>query len=92
MQNAFDQESIRKTLQHGIDTGRWRLEDLDRPAPATHILLREVARHPDPNMRILSSKPHRNLLREGSQPVRVEAAPAPRDFAEPGEEHDPYDF
>ena len=63
MQLAFDVESIRTTLQHGIDTGRWRLEDLDRPAPATHILMREVARHPDPNMRILSNKPHRNLLR-----------------------------
>jgi hypothetical protein len=54
--------------------------------------MREVARHPDPNMRILSNKPHRNLLREVSQPERVEAAPAPRDFAEPVEEHDPYDF
>ena len=63
MQHAFDQDLIRKTLQHGVDTGRWRLEDLDRPAPATHILLREVARHPDPNMRILSNNPHRTLLR-----------------------------
>ena len=92
MQQAFDLDSIRKTLQHGIDTDRWRLEDLDRPAPATHILMREVAQHPDPNMRILSNKPHRNLLREVPQPERVEAAPAPRDFVEPDEEHDPYDF
>ena len=92
MQIAFDLESIRNTLQHGVDTGRWRLEDLDRPAPATEILLREVAKHPDASMRILSGKPHRNLLREVASPERVKAAPAPRDFAESANENDPYDF
>jgi hypothetical protein len=92
MRLAFDLESIRQTLQKGIDNGHWTLEDLDRPAPGTHLLMREVARHPDPAARILSGKPHRNLLREVAQAERVEAAPAPRDFAMPAEEPNPYDF
>ena len=92
MRSAFDLQEIRKTLQQGIDSGRWTLEDLDRPAPGTLLLQRETEKHPDSNVRILSGKPFRNLLREVAQPERVEAAPSARDFAPPSDPQPNYDF
>ena len=85
MRLACDPVSVRKTLQHGVDAGYWTVEHLDRPSLGSEIFLAELSRNPDPNLRILAKRPHRNLLRESVPQERIEAGPSPRDFADTNE-------
>ena len=75
--------SIRKTLQDGVEKGYWRLEDLDRDSPGLQLLKNEMQMHRVYELRDHQFPEHRNLLRD-YHPEAVQAAPDPRDFAEPG--------
>lgn len=77
----FNPHTVRKLLQRGIDNGWWTLEHLDHPSDGYCRLQAEVSRHTIVELRQMTLKPHRNLLREQQIVARVEAAPSPRDFA-----------
>ena len=71
---------VQKQLQDGIAKGYWTLEQLDKPSAGwianTRVDLRTF---PDGYQGI----EHRNLLRD-YHPESVQAAPDPKDFAQPG--------
>ena len=73
-------KAIQEQLQDGIAKGYWTLEQLDKPSAGwvanTRVDLRSF---PDGYQGVQ----HRNLLRD-YHPEQVQAAPDPRDFAEPG--------
>ena len=72
--------AVQKQLQDGIAKGYWTLENLDQPSPGWVANTRVDKRtFPDGYQGIQ----HRNLLRD-YHPEAVQAAPDPRDFAEPG--------
>ena len=88
----FDPATVRTLLQRGIDNGWWTLEHLDHPSDGYCRLQAELSRHRIPELRQMSLKPHRNLLREQQIVERVEAAPSPRDFSPITETHPEFDF
>ena len=59
----FDPATVRTLLQRGIDNGWWTLEHLDHPSDGYCRLEAELRRHSIPELRQMSLKPHRNLLR-----------------------------
>ena len=73
-------KAIQEQLQDGIAKGYWTLEQLDKPSAGwvanTRVDLRTF---PDGYQGI----EHRNLLRD-YHPESVQAAPDPKDFAQPG--------
>ena len=72
--------AMQEQLQDGIAKGYWTLENLDQPSPGWVANTRVDKRtFPDGYQGIQ----HRNLLRD-YHPEAVQAAPDPRDFAEPG--------
>ena len=88
----FEPATVRKLLQRGIDNGWWTLEHLDHPTDGYHRLEVELERHTIVELRQMSLKPYRNLLRERQIVERVEASPSLRDFS-PITETDPeFDF
>ena len=89
----FDPATVRTLLQRGIDNGWWTLEHLDHPSDGYCRLQAELARHRIPELRQMSLKPHRNMLRDLQAPERVEASPSPRDFTPPSNKiPDEFDF
>ena len=88
----FDPATVRVLLQRGIDNGWWRLEHLDHPSDGYSRLQAELSRHRIPELRQMSLKPHRNLLRDQQIVERVEAAPSPRDFSPITETPFEFDF
>ena len=68
MKPLYDATTVMLTLRDGINKGYWTLEDLDVPPPGY----------------IGTPENFRNLLRDDFHPEAVQAAPDPRDFAEPG--------
>lgn len=68
MKPLYDATTVMLTLRDGINKGYWTLEDLDVPPPGY----------------IGTPENFRNLLRDDYHPEQVQAAPDPRDFAEPG--------
>ena len=68
MKPLYDVTTVMLTLRDGITKGYWTLEDLDVPPPGY----------------IGTPENFRNLLRDDYHPEAVQAAPDPRDFAEPG--------
>jgi hypothetical protein len=61
MNEAFDLTHVRKTLQRGLASGLWTLENLDQEAPGSAHNRRCWAKHP--MNRAFKIKPHVNLLR-----------------------------
>ena len=61
MNEAFDLTSVRKTLQSGLASGLWTMENLDQEAPSSALNRRCCAKHP--MNRAFKIKPHVNLLR-----------------------------
>jgi hypothetical protein len=88
----FDPATVRTLLQRGIDNGWWTLEHLDHPSDGYCRLQAELSRHCIPELRQMSLKPYRNLLREQQIVERVEAAPSPRDFSPITETPAEFDF
>jgi hypothetical protein len=88
----FDPATVRTLLQRGIDNGWWTLEHLDHPSDGYCRLQAELNRHCIPELRQMSLKPYRNLLREQQIVERVEAAPSPRDFSPITETPAEFDF
>jgi len=88
----FDPATVRVLLQRGIDNGWWTLEHLDHPSDGYCRLQVELSRHSIPELRQMSLKPYRNLLREQQIVERVEAAPSPRDFSPITETPSEFDF
>ena len=61
MNEAFDVASVRRTLQRGLTSGLWTIENLDHEAPSSALNRRAWAKHP--MNRAFKIKPHVNLLR-----------------------------
>jgi hypothetical protein len=74
MNKAFDQATVRLTLQRGLTAGHWSLDDLDQPSQGWTYTQQQAQR-----IHGFTHPPHRNLLRddipaEAVQPIN------PRDF------------
>ena len=67
MNEAFDLASVRKTLQRGLASGLWTLENLDQEAPTSAYNRRVWAKHP--MNKAFKIKPHINLLRDTPESV-----------------------
>jgi hypothetical protein len=61
LEEAFDLSSVRRTLQRGLNSALWTIENLDQEAPASAYNRRVWARHP--MNKAFKIKPHVNLLR-----------------------------
>ena len=61
MNEAFDLASVRRTLQRGVASGLWTIENLDQEAPSSALNRRCWAKHP--MNKAFKIKPHVNLLR-----------------------------
>jgi len=61
MDEAFDLSSVRRTLQRGLASGLWTMENLDEEAPSSALNRRCWAKHP--MNKAFKIKPHVNLLR-----------------------------
>jgi len=83
MRSAFDPESVRRTLEDGLKKGYWTIEHLDHPPLGSEILMNDLSKSPDPNLRILANKPHRNLLRDYAYAELSEDSPAAEDSFDP---------
>ena len=74
MNPAFDQASVCRTLQHGINAGHWSLDDLDKPSQGWLYTQQQARR-----IHGITHPPHCNLLRD--QPPAEAVQPiSPRDF------------
>ena len=73
-------KAIQEQLQDGIAKGYWTLEQLDKPSAGWIANTRVDLRNFPDGYRGIE---HRNLLRD-YHPESVQAAPDPKDFAEPG--------
>ena len=71
---------VQKQLQDGIAKGYWTLEQLDKPSAGWIANTRVDLRNFPDGYRGIE---HRNLLRD-YHPESVQAAPDPKDFAQPG--------
>ena len=81
MKQAFDQNSIRLTLQKAIQAGHFTLDDLDTPSAGFRECTK-VDRRTFPGG--YEGVQFRNLLRDTDmvQPEAVATRPDPKDFAE----------
>lgn len=61
MDEAFDLASVRRTLQRGLTSGLWTIDNLDHEAPSSALNRRVWAKHP--MNKAFKIKPHVNLLR-----------------------------
>ena len=61
MNEAFDLTSVRRTLQRGLASGLWTMENLDQESPSAALNRRCWAKHP--MNKAFKIKPHVNLLR-----------------------------
>ena len=77
MKEAFNQNSIRLTLQKAIQAGHFTLEDLDRPSPGFKACT-AVDRRVFPSG--YEGVQFRNLLRDMPAVESVQAVPDPKDF------------
>ena len=84
MDPIYDLASIRKTLRDGITKGYWTEEHFDTPSLGRRMLEEDMKHHKVMELRSFQLPTHRNLLRDDYHPEQVQAAPDPRDFAEPG--------
>ena len=77
MKEAFDQNSIRLTLQKAIQSGHFTLEHLDKPSPGFQACTKV-------DRRIFAGGyegvQFRNLLRDMPAVEAVQAVPDPKDF------------
>ena len=77
MKEAFDQNSIRLTLQKAIQSGHFTLEHLDKPSPGFQACT-AVDRRVFPSG--YEGVEFRNLLRDAPAVESVQAIPDPKDF------------
>lgn len=74
MNKAFDLATVRLTLQRGLTTGRWTLDDLDQPSQGWSYAFEQAQR-----IHGFTHPPFRNLLRDDIPAEAVQPID-PRDF------------
>ena len=76
MKPAFELAEVRRLLRRGMDAGRWRIEDLDKPSPGWVITMEDAKRIPG-----FIPPAYQNLLRDEPTPTERVEIVSPRDFA-----------